>query len=209
MHYGLEQGWPFSWTLKGLLHMAVLMPRYSPTLLTYFLFPSMAPSGNYFDTTETSSPAIMLALAQVGSPMGEGQGPPSSPSNPSGWQEGTKAQGCRPAWATWATGEPAPGTLGTLGPPRKGSHGGSGSHLLRFRRGLVTSSHPSEGGNKLLHLKTKRGAGGGWGGHCTQLMVRTARLLRGKRCTLMCLERWSLRANFFSHTGHWYGFTPE
>lgn len=152
----------------------------------------------------TSSPAIMLALAQVGSPMGEGQGPP--PNNPSGWQEGTKAQGCRPAWAT---GEPAPGTLGTLGPPRKGSHGGSGSHLLRFRRGLVTLSHPSEGGNKLLHLKTKRGARGGWGGHCTQLMARTARLLRGKRCTLMCLERWSLRANFFSHTGHWYGFTPE
>lgn len=142
-------------------------------------------------------------------PNGRRARTPPSPSNPSGWQEGTKAQGCRPAWATWATGEPAPGTLGTLGPPRKGSHGGSGSHLLRFRRGLVTSSHPSEGGNKLLHLKTKRGAGGGWGGHCTQLMARTARLLRGKRCTLMCLERWSLRANFFSHTGHWYGFTPE
>lgn len=25
----------------------------------------------------------------------------------------------------------------------------------------------------------------------------------------MCFERWSLRANFFSHTGHWYGLTPE
>lgn len=49
----------------------------------------------------------------------------------------------------------------------------------------------------------------GWGGRSAQLMARTARLLRGKRCTLMCLERWSLRANFFSHTGHWYGFTPE
>lgn len=51
--------------------------------------------------------------------------------------------------------------------------------------------------------------GEGEGGHCAQLMARTARLLLGKRCTLMCLERWSLRANFFSHTGHWYGFTPE
>lgn len=36
-----------------------------------------------------------------------------------------------------------------------------------------------------------------------QLAARTERLLRGKRCTLMCLDRWSLRANFFSHTGHW------
>lgn len=79
----------------------------------------------------------------------------------------------------------------------------------KIQKELVTLSRPSEGGNKLLHLKTKHGAGGGWGGHCTQLMARTARLLRGKRCTLMCLERWSLRANFFSHTGHWYGFTPE
>lgn len=97
MHYSLEQGWPFSWTLKGLLHMAVLMPRYSPTLLTYFLFPSMAPSGNYFDTTETSSPAIMLALAQVGSPMGEGQGPPSLPQQSfrlAGRHKGTRVQAC-------------------------------------------------------------------------------------------------------------------
>lgn len=56
MHYSLEQGWPFSWTLKGILHMAVFMPQFSPKLLTYFLVPSMAPSGNYFDTTETLLP---------------------------------------------------------------------------------------------------------------------------------------------------------
>lgn len=36
-----------------------------------------------------------------------------------------------------------------------------------------------------------------------QFAERTVRLLRGKRWTLMCFERWSLRANFFSHTGHW------
>lgn len=33
-----------------------------------------------------------------------------------------------------------------------------------------------------------------------QFAARTVRLIRGKRCTLMCLDRWSLRANFFSHT---------
>lgn len=42
-----------------------------------------------------------------------------------------------------------------------------------------------------------------------QAAVRTVRLFLGKRWTLMCFDRWSLRANFFSHTGHWYGFTPE
>lgn len=36
-----------------------------------------------------------------------------------------------------------------------------------------------------------------------QFAERTVRLLRGKRWTLICFDRWSLRANFFSHTGHW------
>lgn len=36
-----------------------------------------------------------------------------------------------------------------------------------------------------------------------QLAERTVRPLRGKRWTFMCFDRWSLRANFFSHTGHW------
>lgn len=38
---------------------------------------------------------------------------------------------------------------------------------------------------------------------------RPVLLLRGKRWTLRCFDRWSLRANFFSQTIHWYGFTPE
>lgn len=42
-----------------------------------------------------------------------------------------------------------------------------------------------------------------------QAAVRTVRLFLGKRWTLICFDKWSLRANFFSHTGHWYGFTPE
>lgn len=35
-----------------------------------------------------------------------------------------------------------------------------------------------------------------------QFTERMERLLRGKRCTLTCLDKWSLRANFFSQTGH-------
>lgn len=42
-----------------------------------------------------------------------------------------------------------------------------------------------------------------------QFAERPVLLLRGKRWTLRCFDRWSLRANFFSQTMHWYGFTPE
>lgn len=45
--------------------------------------------------------------------------------------------------------------------------------------------------------------------HGSQFAERLVLLLRGKRWTLRCLDRWSLRANFFSQTMHWYGFTPE
>lgn len=171
-------------------------------------FSQHSSSGNYFNTTETSSPAIMLALAQVGSPMGEGQGPPSPQSfQLAGRHKGTRVQACLGHLGHRGT---SPGDLGDSRSSRERQPWRFWvTPPIRFRRGLITLSHPSEGGNKLLHLKTKRGAGGGWSGYCTQLMARTARLLRGKRCTLMCLERWSLRANFFSHTGHWYGFTPE
>lgn len=48
--------------------------------------------------------------------------------------------------------------------------------------------------------------GGLTAGQCEE---RAVLLLRGKRWTFMCLDRWSLRANFFSQTWHWYGFTPE
>lgn len=42
-----------------------------------------------------------------------------------------------------------------------------------------------------------------------QFADRPVLLLRGKRWTLRCFDRWSLRANFFSQMMHWYGFTPE
>lgn len=109
MHYGLEPGWPFSWTLKGLLHMAVLIPPCSPTLLTYFLFPSMASSGSYFNTAKIF-PSNNVGFGPGREPNGRRARAP--PNTTSSWQEGTKAQGHRPAWATWATGEPAPRDLG-------------------------------------------------------------------------------------------------
>lgn len=46
-------------------------------------------------------------------------------------------------------------------------------------------------------------------GRGSQFAERLVLLLRGKRWTLRCFDRWSLRANFFSQTMHWYGFTPE
>lgn len=61
---------------------------------------------------------------------------------------------------------------------------------------------PPTGADNLLlqsawRRRRPRGAGAGAG------QGLGSRLLRGKRCTLTCLDRWSLRANFFSHTGHW------
>lgn len=127
--------------------------------------------------------------------------------------EGTKAQrreGRAPCAGGRGSDPTDPGVA--LGLPGKGSGlGGSGSRLpgkplsscisRASEGGFATSSRASEEANKLLLQKNWAGEGAGPAG--AQFTARTERLLRGKRCTLMCLERWSLRANFFSHTGHW------
>lgn len=65
--------------------------------------------------------------------------------------------------------------------------------VTSLQRGLITYCYPVPGGGGRSGARAGAGAGQG----------RGSRLLRGKRCTLTCLDRWSLRANFFSHTGHW------
>lgn len=37
---------------------------------------------------------------------------------------------------------------------------------------------------------------------CLQIIAWTIRLGLELRCTLVCLDKWSLRANFFSHKEH-------
>lgn len=44
------------------------------------------------------------------------------------------------------------------------------------------------------------------GGHTVVLMILLGLELRW---TLVCLDKWSLRANFFSHSEHSYGLMPE
>lgn len=81
--------------------------------------PGREPSGKRARAPQTLLPAGRKAQRHKGTGL---PGPPGPPGN-----------------------QP-PGTIGTLGLPQKGSHGGSGSYLLRFRRGrgLVILSHPSE-----------------------------------------------------------------
>lgn len=74
------------------------------------------------------------------------------------------------------------------------------SHSLSSR--THTDNPPSRCAVLLSVCPWAHGQGG-------QFAERPVLLLRGKRWTLRCLDRWSLRANFFSQTMHWYGFTPE
>lgn len=83
-----------------------------------------------------------------------------------------------------------PGEVAVLSPHPRAPGGPDGRHV------------PPTGADNLLlqsaqRRRRPRGAGPGAG------QGLGSRLLRGKRCTLTCLDRWSLRANFFSHTGHW------
>ena len=64
--------------------------------------------------------------------------------------------------------------------------------VTSLQRGLIPYCYTVPGGGGRSGARVGAGAGQG----------RGSRLLRGKRCTLTCLDRWSLRANFFSHTGH-------
>lgn len=138
MRYGLERGWPFSWTLKGPLHMAVLTPQRSPTLLTYFLFPAWLPLGATISTqSKYFFPSNSVGFGPGREPNGRRARTPQTL-----LPAGRKAQRHTGTGLPGPPGNQPPGTLGTLGPPQKGSHGGSGSYLLRFRRGagnIVTS----------------------------------------------------------------------
>lgn len=153
--------------------------------------------------------------------MGEGPGlspisPPPAPKSlpPAGGGHQGKAQRHRAGLQPRVrAGDPAPRDAGVRLSvlPGKASGGGAlGSHLPGFGRGagnIVTALSRREI-NYCFKKKKKNhhGAGARGGAGCAgraQFTARTGRPLRGKRCTLMCLERWSLRANFFSHTGHW------
>lgn len=125
------------------------------------------------------------ALAQAGSPVGEGPGSQRrcSTGRPAGRHEGKKAG--RPACSPGAGG-PAPRDAGVaLGLPRKGCRlGAPGSRLpgkppsscnsRASESGLATLSRPSEEANKLLLQNNGAGEGAGAGGSSVHRAHRAA-----------------------------------
>lgn len=176
---------------QGILDKATFTPQYSLDFWPTSFFPAWLPLGTGISKLHiSSSPAIKCQLRpRQGAQWEMGQAPALLQR---GWAAG-RHKGRKAA----SSPEQVARSL-----PKEAAGGGSGFTPPGLQK--VTWQHyhvPLKEANKLLLRSTGQGRQGRQGGRAVQ--GRAERLLRGKRCTLTCLERWSLRANFFSHTGHW------